>query len=71
MSSLGEQKDKLERLLENCEDEKVRLAERNAKLTASGKVLEIIGPSIQIHACTYGFNHSQYKIRRFGNSMQT
>ena len=36
MSSLGEQKDNLERLLENCEEDKVRLAERNAKLVASG-----------------------------------
>ena len=36
VTSLGEQKDEMERLLENCEDDKVRLAERNAKLAASG-----------------------------------
>ncbi|XP_028406798.1 centrosomal protein of 135 kDa-like isoform X2 [Dendronephthya gigantea] len=35
VSSLDEQKDKLERLLENCEEEKVRLGERNAKLASS------------------------------------
>lgn len=38
MSSLGEQKENLERLLESCEDEKLHLAEQNSKLTASGKL---------------------------------
>ena len=36
LSAIGKEKDNLERTLEDCEEEKIRLSERNAKLADSG-----------------------------------